>query len=86
MASLAQALAGRLRLESLPVATRTTFLSGAGISESSTVWGGSTTWPISGPLHGLDDHAISPGELESGGIEMIDLDPTAEDDPYDFGH
>ena len=71
---------------SLPVATRTTFLSGAGNSESSTVWGGSTTWPISGPLHGLDDHAISPVKLESGGIEVIDLDPASKNDPNDLGH
>jgi hypothetical protein len=31
-------------------------------------------------------YTISTGQLESGGIEMINLDAAAKDDAYDIGH
>jgi hypothetical protein len=39
-----------------------------------------------GATGGLDDYAISPGKLEAGRIEVVDLDPTWEYDPHYFGH
>jgi hypothetical protein len=38
------------------------------------------------PAGGLYDHAVTQSKYETGGIEMIGLDPAREDDPYDFGH
>jgi hypothetical protein len=35
---------------------------------------------------GLDDYTISSGKLESCGIEVVDLDPVVENDPYNIGH
>jgi hypothetical protein len=38
------------------------------------------------PFGCLDDYAISPGKLESCGIEVVDLDPIVKNDPYNIGH
>jgi len=38
------------------------------------------------PADGLDHDPVSPGQLKPGRIEVVDLDPAPENDPYDLGH